>query len=146
MDWTVESALDEVAAAIEAGATPLAIDPQTRESLKALFDEDFKKRRAAGAQWLLDKERVLPLARRIGERAKLLMLDQLALTPGGDSTADRIEPEIVLRAAYYVCKTYQAAGRTSGPYCSGIPIPPGVDEHAAVHQLLGRIRKSGNEV
>ncbi len=146
MDWTVEAALDEVAVAIEAGAAPLVVDPETRESLKSLFEQDFKNRRAAGARWPQDKKRVLPLAQRIGQRAKLLMLDRLALSPDGDQEAERIEPEIVFRAAFYVCKTYQIAGRRSGPYCSGIPIPPGVDEHAAVHKLLGRIRQSGNEV
>jgi hypothetical protein len=146
MDWTVEEALNEVAVAIEAGAAPLAVDPQTQRSLKSLFKEDFNNRQAAGARWCQDKERVLPLAQRIGERAKLLMLDRLALSREGDRATDRIDEEIALRAAYYVCKTYQAAGRRAGPYCSGIPIPPGVDENAAVHKVLGLIRRSGNEV
>ncbi len=125
MDWTVEDALDEVAAKIEAGAAPLVVDPQARQLLKSLFEEDFKNRRAAGARWHQDKKRVLPLAQRIGQRAKLLMLDQLALIPDGDQATDRIDPEIAQRAAYYVCKTYQIAGRKSGPYCSGIPAPRG---------------------
>ncbi len=146
MNWTVDEALGEVATAIAAGAEPLVVDQETRESLKALFEGDFKNQLASGARWLEDKERVLPLARRIGRRAKLLTLDQLALTPGRSQATESVDYEAALRAAYYVCKTYQIAGRKAGPYCPGVPAPSVAVAHGVLDDLLGRIRQSGNEV
>ena len=146
MNWTVDEALTDVTTAIEVGAAPLAVEPETRESLRALFEPDFEKQLSAGARWREDKERVLPLARRIGRRAKLLTIDQLALTPGANEPAETIDPRAALRAAYYVCKTYQIAGRKAGPYCSGVGIPPVPVGQDVLDGLLLRIRQSGNEV
>ncbi len=146
MNWTVDEALTEVTTAIEAGAAPLAVETETTESLKALFEPDFKNQLSAGARWHEDKERVLPLALRIGKRAKLLTIDQLALTPGSHQPAEAIDPRAALRAAYYVCKTYQIAGRKAGPYCPGVGLPPVPVGQDVLDDLLSRIRQSGNEV
>ncbi|MCG8454806.1 MAG: hypothetical protein MI919_00885 [Holophagales bacterium] len=146
MSWTVDEALEEVANAIEAGAAPLSIDPETRKTLQALFVEDFENQRAVGARWFQDKERVLPLARRIGRRAKLLTLDRLALSAHADDDVERVDPEVARRAAYFVCKTYQIAGRKAGPYCPGIKAPPSMQSHESLDRLLVKIRQSGFEV
>ena len=153
MTWNVGEALEEVATAIETGAQPFVIEPNTRERLKTLFEKDFTNQAAAGSQWSEDKKRVLTLARRIGARAKLLTLDELARSPGAvrrmgqsEDEAIAIDHEVALRTAYMVCKTYRTAGRKAGPYCPSLIAPAQVASAEAFDEILSDIRQSGHEV
>ena len=75
-DWipdAVESALDEVLAEIEKGS----LLPLTDDALQALRDRyrpDFTASLAAGAEWEVARENILPLARVVGNLASTFMV------------------------------------------------------------------------
>lgn len=72
--WTVDYALGELIAAIQAGALPLAIEPAVQQGYKDRFRRDFQLQHDQKIDWYNVSEYILKLARAVGNLATALTI------------------------------------------------------------------------
>lgn len=115
--WTVDGALDEVVAAIEAGAFLLALDPSTKTALRARFHADFDREHKAGTDWPQEKRKVLRLANMVGAYAEACSITK-STNPASVLNKGKLNPTCVLWAAEFVAK-FLCPSASSGPVVYG---------------------------